>query len=54
MTPTSPDETGLRTVYQLGGDWVWFFLAVIVGLLLAGWLGGLAVEAIDIMPGVKG
>lgn len=54
MTPSGTSETGLRTVYQLGGDWVWFFLAVIAGLLLAAWLGGMAVEAIPTAPGTQG
>lgn len=44
----------MRTVYQLGGDWLWFFLAVVAGLLLAGWLGELAVEAIRIGPAARG
>ena len=54
MTPIGPDRNGLRTVYQLGGDWLWFFLAVLVGLVLAGWLGGLAIDAIDLPPGARG
>jgi len=54
MTFSDSDRTGLRTVYHLGGDWLWFFLAVIAGLTLAAWLGGLAAEAVRIAPGVLG
>ena len=54
MIGTDSNETGLGTVYQLGGDWLWFFLAVIAGLLLAAWLGGLALDGVMIAPGARG
>jgi hypothetical protein len=54
MTPFGTSENGLRTVYQLGGDWFWFFLAVITGLLLAAWATGLAVDALPIAPDPRG
>ena len=54
MTPIGTNETGLRTVYQLGGDWFWFFLVVIAGLLLAAWAAELAVDAIWIAPEMRG
>jgi hypothetical protein len=54
MSPTVADEPCFRTVYQLGADWLWFFLVVMAGLLLAAWVGELAVEAIHVAPGASG
>jgi hypothetical protein len=54
MTPIGGPETGLRTVYQLGGDWVWFFLAVIAGLMLAAWVAGLTLDGLPSAPDLRG
>jgi len=54
MTSVGISDTGLRTVYQLGGDWFWFFLVVIAGLSFAAWAAGLAVDAVPIAPDVRG
>lgn len=40
-----PAANGLRTLYELGADRLWFLLAVWVGLLLASWLGERMLES---------
>jgi len=54
MTPTATVQTGLRTLYNLGGDWFWFFIALGAGLLLAAWTGGIAFEALVPPHGARG
>lgn len=45
MQLVRPAADGLRTLYELGVDRLWFLLAVGAGLLLASWLGERLIES---------
>ncbi|KPQ08068.1 MAG: hypothetical protein HLUCCA12_03060 [Rhodobacteraceae bacterium HLUCCA12] len=44
MHLVTPAARGLRTLFEAGSDRFWFALAVASGLLLASWLGDMALR----------
>ncbi len=46
MQHVIPAARGLRTIFDLASDRVWFGIAVVVGLFLASWLGEMALRSL--------
>jgi len=46
MTPTATVPTSLHRLHHAGADCILFLFAVVAGLLLAAWAGGIAFEAL--------